>query len=91
MTEQHTPGQWEAGHYKGVPTVFDGRGNGTIALATVHNLTVGDAEANSHIMAAAPELLSACEAYLDAMERYGHPDKTDRLMRKAIAKAKSTP
>ena len=42
---------------------------------------------NAALIAAAPELLAACVAYLDAMERYGHPDKTDRLMRQAIAKA----
>ena len=28
MTEKHTPGPWEAGTYKGQPTVFDSRGNG---------------------------------------------------------------
>lgn len=44
-------------------------------------------EGNASLIAAAPDLLEACKAYLDAMERYGHPDKTDRLMRKAIAKA----
>lgn len=39
------------------------------------------------VLLAAHELLDACKAYLDAMERYGHPDKTDRLMRIAIDKA----
>ena len=34
------------------------------------------------------DLLAACKAYLYAMEHYGHPDKTDRLMRTAIKKAK---
>jgi len=44
--------------------------------------------ANARLIAAAPDLIEACEKYLDAMERYGHPDKTDRLMRAAIKKAK---
>ena len=47
-----------------------------------------NAHDNARLIAAAPDLLAACEAYLDAMERYGHPDKTDRLMRAAITKAK---
>ena len=33
------------------------------------------------------DLLEACQAYLRAMEQYGHPDKADRLMRRAIARA----
>jgi len=42
---------------------------------------------NDKLIAAAPDLLNACKRYLDAMERYGHPDKTPRLMRSAIEKA----
>ena len=34
------------------------------------------------------DLLAACKAYLFAMDKYGHPDKTDRLIRAAIKKAK---
>ena len=45
-------------------------------------------EANANLIAAAPELLEACEAYLRAMEKHGHSDKTGRLMSSAIAKAK---
>ena len=46
-------------------------------------------EANARLISAAPDLLEACKRYLDAMDRYGHPDKTDRLMLAAIEKATS--
>jgi hypothetical protein len=84
----YTPGPWEVGKYMGLPTIFDTRGNGTVALASVHDMAIESADANASLMAAAPELLEACEKYLDAMDRYGHPDKTDRLMRAAIKKAR---
>ena len=45
-------------------------------------------EGNAALISAAPDLLYACTAYLRAMQEYGHPDKTDRLMRRAVAKAK---
>jgi hypothetical protein len=47
-------------------------------------------EANARLIAAAPDLLEACKRYLEAMEKYGHPDKTDRLIRAAVEKAKGT-
>jgi hypothetical protein len=84
----YTPGPWEVDKYMGLPTIFDTRGNGTVALASVHDMAIESADANASLMAAAPELLEACEKYLDAMDRYGHPDKTDRLMRAAIKKAR---
>lgn len=50
-----------------------------------------ESEHNARLIAAAPDLLAACKAYLRAMARYGHPDKTGRLIRAAVEKAETTP
>lgn len=42
---------------------------------------------NANLIAAAPDLLHACQTYLRNMEQYGHQDKADRLMMSAIKKA----
>ncbi len=64
----YTSGPWEAGWYKGIPTVFDSHGNGTIRLATVHDLTCGDEWQNAKLMAAAPELLRACQEVVELLD-----------------------
>ena len=87
---EHTPGPWEVGKYMGLPTIFDTRGNGTVALASVHDMAIEPADANAALMAAAPDLLAACEAALPALERYPHLTNTSRLVQAAIAKAKES-
>jgi hypothetical protein len=85
---EHTPGPWSIEpHGKGF-VLYSGRDNQRHGMNLVY-LTEPDWnwEANARLIAAAPDLLCACKRYLDAMERYGHPDKTDRLMRAAIEKA----
>ena len=49
--------------------------------------SVTQADSDAKLIAAAPDLLEACESYIRAMEQYGHPDKSDRLMLAAIKKA----
>lgn len=53
----HTPGPWEVGKYMGLPTIFDTRGNGTVALASVHDMAIESADVNAALMAEAPEML----------------------------------
>ncbi len=52
--------------------------------------TTTQCKQDAHLISAAPDLLAACKAYLEAMEKYGHCDKTDRLMSLAVAKAETT-
>ncbi len=83
---QHTPGPWELSR-DAVPdwhtqiTVY------TEATGT-RVATVFEREANAHLIAAAPELLAACEAALD------RDDVADcelgDMLRAAIAKAKGS-
>ena len=93
-TAKYTPGPWEAGWWCRVPTVFDSRGNGTVALATVHDMTTGDPEANARLIAAAPDLLAACEKMVAYRDRSGplsfQLEKADyffEMARQAIARA----
>ena len=59
-TPGHTPGEWAKGHYLKTPTIFWERGNGTVAIATVHDIaSVGDPEANAALIARAPDLAHA--------------------------------
>jgi hypothetical protein len=87
----HTPGPWQC------ERLLDNKGRPYATYYKAH-IDVGvcmvwappgkaEQEANARLISAAPDLLDACKQYLNAMERYGHPDKTDRLMRAAIEKA----
>ena len=64
MTDMtHTPGPWRVLHGIGVfPMDSDSHG---IALAEHHR---GEHEANARLMAAAPDLLAACQAQLRLIE-----------------------
>jgi len=95
-TGHHTPGPWRvAGRTdEGLRTDWSlddvmTESEPSIRICNVYGgLSWPKGNANANLIAAAPDLLAACEAYLDAMERYGHPDKTDRMMVAAIAKAR---
>lgn len=95
----HTPGPWQCQVYGkrswGIFHLSDGVYGGT--FAEVNNIgftneSRDQAEANAHLIAAAPDLLAACEAALAA--RFGGDDPccdADPLtnqLRAAIAKAK---
>lgn len=72
---KHTPGPW---HYAESSTTVN------FARAAVHD----PEDANAHLIAAAPDLLEALKALLDAVVRRDHKDKALRTARAAIAKAK---
>lgn len=76
----HTPGPWEYGGVAGITTTFDREVNiyppdasltggyqysGPIAVVAVGEDAGG--EANARLVAAAPDLLAACEAVIEAV------------------------
>ena len=68
-TPGHTPGEWAKGHYLKTPTIFWERGNGTVAIATVHDIaSVGDPEANAALIARAPDLAHALVGLVKAVK-----------------------
>ena len=96
---QHTPGQWEADIRLAQSTVIDKNGNIIADIArdsnscTAQTYTDENIAANARLIAAAPELLAACEALVEAIE--GHEARTKvyqmhpaiEIARAAIAKA----
>lgn len=92
MTTKHTPGPWEVRYDDQLDHIFT-VGEHPRRIANIFGGVCGqndsdlENQANARLVAAAPDLLAACKRYLRAMDEYGHPDKTDRLMRAAIEKA----
>jgi hypothetical protein len=87
---KHTPGPW---HCKTVPI---GRiwiqDSTTYAVAHVAK-SRKESEANAHLIAAAPELLEACEMARDVISGAAQPDEHEALaiLDALIAKAKGQP
>lgn len=79
----HTPGPWNShpdypawhtGDAKLWPQVWaDGLGGGGVALCVEHNFGRDVAAANARLIAAAPDLLAACEAVLPLLQNTGNP------------------
>jgi hypothetical protein len=105
MTEKktgHTPGPWEADdsienkpqHGKGGEQIFkvvkSGFGGGIVADVSCWWYDRESAKANARLIAAAPELLAACESALDSeINDFGYPDsELAKILRTAISKAK---
>lgn len=79
----HTPGPWYTmakGNDYQSPVSQEGTGK-TVALTYTTN------DADAHLIAAAPDLLAACEAMLEHRECPTRSPEA-RLMREAISKAK---
>jgi hypothetical protein len=92
---KHTPGPWVAHNEPGhgfwyVDRTEDGCGS----IATCYNTCIAYAEANARLIAAAPELLGACQSALRALEDNTEPGPMDEDakegLRLAIAKATAT-
>lgn len=83
----HTPAPWVATGYKNT-VVNDANGN-TLALYPAHDSTTETAQANAKLIAAAPELLAACELLLGRLDE--DEDRNAKWIgdtaRAAIAKA----
>ena len=63
---QHTPGPWRPACRRGFAAVMSGLETNTVAVADCRTVDVdyATAEANAHLIAAAPDLLTACQAAL---------------------------
>lgn len=100
MTNEHTPGPWaydgagrvDAVHFR-KPTgnmVDDGSGmkeyiGGLVALP--YSCEAGTMEANARLIAAAPELLAACEKAVQWLDGWASAEPYVSELRAAIAKA----
>ena len=95
---EHTPGPWSMGelvhlHSHSIePRVYQG-----LPLAYAHGKDAGETKANARLIAAAPDLLAACEAWIELgqgldfrMYLAARPGATAAFMATdaAIAKAK---
>lgn len=90
MSEKHTPGPWRLHEQRGRTYVVAGRGveagefmGHLIAAET----TCPDWPANARLIAAAPDLLAACEAVLSAPV-VAAPHPCWQMVRDAVARAK---
>lgn len=105
MKKKHTPVPWFVGMRGGynADIVYDRSGKEYYedkSICQLHGLAMhrqlsemDDSEelANARLIAAAPELLEACEAFVEAWEKCLQLEKTDvalRMAKDAIAKAK---
>lgn len=98
---EHTPGSWIDD-----PNDIDGdmrqidlrkehgftkiRGSNSQLVCEV-DVSDAEGEANARLIVAAPDLLEAAKTMLRNLEQYGHVDKADRLLQKAVKKAESQP
>ena len=86
---EFTPGPWSVKPDSIVSRPFRVEGDGwTVASVHYESHRDGDTEANAHLIAAAPDLLAACEEALHFMlTRLGVPQREVEIVRAAIAKA----
>lgn len=67
---EHTPGPWTLGSFDGNPAYVSVYGPNDELVADVHadEFDENEAEANARLIAAAPDLLAACEALVDGRQ-----------------------
>lgn len=85
---QHTPGPWAAtpqGQIYHQPTMGPGEFVPQVSIGQVYGPSLNpDAKANTHLIAAAPELLAVAEGILDALE---HKDRWTSVSRRFAAQS----
>jgi hypothetical protein len=92
MTTQHTPGPWA--HSPGQDTIWARDGNLLIASTdyTRGEMAINEDNANASLIAASPDLLTACESALALLTNPNaepfDADAVTAILRTAIAKAK---
>lgn len=95
----HTPGPWELAETGIDYAVISEAQYQPVAVALVYGSLsgddIGDANDNAHLIAAAPDLLAACENALNWLASYpgfegGGAEKAYNATRAAIAKALNT-
>lgn len=100
QTAQHTPGPWESRPHD-YPEIVRAPGGGSVAhCGEEHDVYHGSdpevAVANARLIAAAPDLLAACEAVSRSPKSQAYRDayivseETMRTVLAAIAKARTT-
>lgn len=94
MNAKHTPGPWQSTKCKAVvksadywAIIEEGDESAAWAIAEI-DCDREAAEANAKLIAAAPELLAACEAAFSDYQSDTFQQPTEALLRAAIAKAK---
>jgi hypothetical protein len=102
-TQTHTPGPWfvhpgtdgrERGHIRELKTESTSGRHVAVARITYAGREYGECEANARLIAAAPELLEACQEALTAATNVFHGDivkeasRVRAVLRSALAKAK---
>jgi len=88
----HTPGLWELDPSGNYIIARDEDGSIFVVAETFENLLVGDETANIALITAAPDLLAACKAFVEAWEKSSQLEKTDvalQMAKSAIARAES--
>lgn len=88
MTAQHTPGPWQYHVTVDGDAIVAGGGKVRVAEALVCDVGYEDERANARLIAAAPDLLAACEAMIGTAKKAG---MNVSAFRAAIAKAKGEP
>ncbi len=94
MNTKHTPGPWK---YDETWALIHAEHGSEIAAVHAARGTRGEAQANAHLIAAAPDLLAALEAFADNVsddeddypdyEAYKQTKRLEKQAREAIAKA----
>lgn len=86
---EHTPGPWHIKTYErhNAAIIADAAGD---ELATIDLACMPGAKADARLIAAAPDLLAACEWSLSMMAG-GRPEEDIAHLRDAIKKARGTP
>jgi len=90
MTHKHTPGPWKLAWEDGKHGVVASSIPEPNVVALVGNRDDGRNDirkANARLMAAAPDLLEACEVAERILTEYGIPDERRTEIQSAIAKA----
>ena len=85
-----TPGPWKVSIRPLAITVW-ADAISLYPIAHIGERNRDEKEANAHLIAASPDLLAACEAFVEAWEKSHQLEKTDvavRMAKEAIAKAK---
>lgn len=94
MTVKHTPGPWHIAKYSPSGSYTDIYANGTplIAKVILRHVSINEQKANARLIAAAPDLLEACEAIAALADGEGRCNLLEVAgqARKALAKAKTT-
>lgn len=75
MTQpKHTPGQWKVGKGAQGRLLLRGEDGGAIAQVLYGYYGDGATKANARLMAAAPDLLAACQTILPLLSQYAGTD-----------------